>query len=260
MKKLALFAAALAVVPTLAATAPVFADSPGQLQNSENFYKVKNVTKGTDYAKSVSATCGDTVKFSTMIANGEFGLLSNVMVKTTLAGATTVSATNAAGQTTSTSGSVQVNLDKGTLAYVAGSTQNLSENGTVLETLGDTITTTGVNMGSLNGSTAEFVQFQAKVTCDTAPVVKDIKVCELGTKTIITIKENEFDATKHTKDLSKCDATPVTPQTPQTPAKPAAPATIAATGPASTFAAMLGLGAVTAAATYFVRSRRNILG
>lgn len=33
---------------------------------------------------------------------------------------------------------------------------------------------------------------------------KDIKVCELATKKIITIKENQFDASKHSKNLNDC--------------------------------------------------------
>lgn len=223
MKKFVLAAAALAVAPSLALSAPVFADSPGQLQNSDNFYKVKNVTKGGDYAKSVSATCGDTVKYSIMIANGEYGALSNVTVKTTLAGATTVSATNAANQTTSTSGNVSVSVDKGSLVYVAGSTQNLAENGSPIKTLADGITAGGVNKGNLAGSTAEFVQFQAKVECPTTPT------------------------------------TPTTPETPKT-LGTQAPAVIASTGPASAIATMFGLSALAAGIGYAVQRRRNILG
>lgn len=36
------------------------------------------------------------------------------------------------------------------------------------------------------------------------PPVKDIKVCELATKKVITIKEDQFDATKHSKNLDDC--------------------------------------------------------
>lgn len=169
MKKLALFAAAIAVAPSLAFASPVFADSPGQLSNSPDFYKVKNETKGGAYGSTANATCGDVVKYSVMIANSEFGLLSNVNVKTTLNGATTVSATNAANQPTSVSGNVSVTVDKGTLTYVAGSTKNLKSDGTFIKNLADGITTSGVNKGTLNGSTAEFVQFQAKVDCPTTP-------------------------------------------------------------------------------------------
>ncbi|HAC56103.1 TPA: hypothetical protein DCF80_01255 [Candidatus Saccharibacteria bacterium] len=284
MKKLLSVLLGAFLVPVVAFST-VAADSPGQLQNSDNFYKVKNETKGGSYAKSVSATCGDVVKYSIMIANGEYGMLSNVKVKTTLSGATTVSATNAAGQTTSTSGSVSVSVTGGSLQYVTGSTKNLAENGTFIKNLADGITTTGVNKGSLTGSTAEFVQFQAKVECKEEP--KNIKVCELATKQVITIKENEFDsakhsknlndckkevpgkitvcelatktvvtinegdfdAKKHSKDLNDCEEAPV--ETPQV---------IAATGPAGTIASMFGLSALTAGIGYAVQRRRNILG
>lgn len=36
-------------------------------------------------------------------------------------------------------------------------------------------------------------------------IVKEIKVCDLETKKIITIKENEFDSSKHSTDLKDCD-------------------------------------------------------
>ncbi|MBP6038209.1 MAG: DUF11 domain-containing protein [Candidatus Saccharimonas sp.] len=47
--------------------------------------------------------------------------------------------------------------------------------------------------------------------CDTAsttmpkPVEPTIEVCDLATDTIVTIKEKDFDAAKHSKDLAKCD-------------------------------------------------------
>lgn len=37
------------------------------------------------------------------------------------------------------------------------------------------------------------------------PPVKNIKVCDLTTKEVITIKEDNFDADKHSKDLADCD-------------------------------------------------------
>lgn len=39
---------------------------------------------------------------------------------------------------------------------------------------------------------------------DCKPVVKDIQVCELATKKVITIKETEFNTTKHSKNLDDC--------------------------------------------------------
>jgi hypothetical protein len=287
MKKLAFLAAALAFVPSLAMTAPVFADSPGQLASGPDLYQVKNVTKGTAYGSTASATCGDVLKYSIKLANSEFGLLTNVTVKAAMSGSMTASATNAANQTTSVSGSVTVNVAQGNLVYVPGSTVNLNVNGGHIKNLADGITTTGVNKGNLNGSTREFVQFQAKVNCEVPEVPKDITVCELATKKIITIKENQFDASKHSKNLNDCkEVVPGKITVCELATKKVitinendfdsakhskdlnkcaevlgtTPTVIASTGPTSTIAAMFGLSSVAAAATYYVRSRRNILG
>lgn len=229
MKKFALVAAALAVAPSLALAAPVFADSPGQLASGPDLYQVRNVTKNGSYSSSANATCGDVVKYSIKLANSEFGLLTNVTVKAALSGSMTASATNAANQTTSVSGNVTVNVDKGNLVYVPGSTVNLNVSGGHIKNLPDGITAGGVNKGNLNGSTREFVQFQAKVECPTTPTTPEVPV------------------------------TPVTPEAPKT-LGTQAPTVIASTGPASTVATMFGLSALAAGIGYAVQRRRNILG
>lgn len=206
MSKLTVLAASLAVVPMLAFAAPVFADSPGQLASGPDLYQVRNVTKNGAYGSSASATCNEVVKYSVKLANSEFGLLTNVTVKASLQnGNMTATATNAANLATSVSGTATVSLDKGTLSYIAGSTKVYDVNGAFIKDAADGVTAGGVNVGNLNGSTREFVQFQAKVNCPEVPVVKDIKVCELATKKVITIKENAFDSAKHSKDLKDCD-------------------------------------------------------
>lgn len=250
MKKFALVAAALAVAPSLAFSAPVFADSPGSLASGPDLYQVKNVTKGSAYGSTATATCGDVVKYSIKLANSEFGLLKNVTVKAPLSGSMIASATNAANQPTSVAASVAVNVEKGNLVYVPGSTQNLNVSGGLIKTLSDGITTSGVNKGDLNGSTREFVQFQAKVTCDTPEEPKNIQVCDLNTKKVITIKESDFDSKKHSKDLNDCGVV----------LSEDTPTVIASTGPASTIATMAGLSALAAGIGYFVQRRRNILG
>ena len=211
MKKLYALLAALVVVPMFAFASPVFADSPGSLATGPDLFQVKNVTTNGAYASSVSAACNETVKYSVKLSNSEFGLLTNVTLKASLAGGNmTASATNAANQNTSVSANVAVTVAQGgTLVYVPGSTINYDVNGGQIKVLADGITAGGVNKGNLNGSTREFVQFQAKVTCETPPVVKDIKVCELATKKIITIKENQFDATKHSMNPDDCKTTEV---------------------------------------------------
>jgi hypothetical protein len=169
MKKLAFLAAGL-VLPLFLLVAPVSAESDGQLAGGADIYQVRNVTKNTQYGSTVSATCNETVKYSVKLSNTEFGLLSNVTVRASLAdGSMTASATNASNATVSTSGKVTVTLDKGNLEYVAGSTQLFTVDGQLIKGLPDGVTNGGVNAGNLNGSTREFVQFQAKVTCPTTP-------------------------------------------------------------------------------------------
>lgn len=287
MKKFAL-AALVAAFSLVGFSAPAYADSPGQLSNSDNYYKVRNVTKNGSYGKSVALECNETVKYSVTLANSEFGLLRDLTVSASLPNNLSASAMNANDQTTSVSGTVNVTTPNGSsLNYVNGSTQLFTESGQLVRTLADGVTAGGVNAGNLNGSTAVFVQFQAKVDCPQPPV-KKIQVCELATKRIITIDETAYDASKHsrnladcadkpapgeitvckistgkivnikesdydesiyTKDLSKCAATPVT------------PAELPATGPESVLAIAAGyLSVLGAGAAYVVQARRGNLG
>src|SRR5690606_16416343 len=105
MKKLTLFVATLVAIMF---AVPAFADSPGQLSNGDNNYKVKNVTKNSDYSKSASLACGETVKYSVLFANSDFGQLENVTVKAALPNSLSISGKNANGETTSATGSVNV--------------------------------------------------------------------------------------------------------------------------------------------------------
>lgn len=77
----------------------------------------------------------------------------------------------------------------------------------------------------------------------------DIEVCELATKKFITIKENQFDPAKHSKDPAMCAATPVTPPTPET------PQALPNTGVGAVFAVFTGVTSLSSAA-YYVISRR----
>lgn len=89
--------------------------------------------------------------------------------------------------------------------------------------------------------------------CDTAtvtvPPAGEITVCELATKQIITIKENAFDAAKHSKNLDDCKETPTTPETP-----PELPHT----GIGENIVAIVGLGALVASLGYYIASRRAL--
>jgi len=281
MKKFASLAA-LVMLPVLSIVfgATAFA-APGQLAGGSNLYKVRNVTQNGGYSSSISAVCNDTVKYSVEISNTQYGALTDVTVKANLAsGDINVSAKNDAGNTVTSNGHVSVATNGGTLQYIAGSTSLYTVSGTFVKTLADGVTSNGVNAGDLGGSTREFVQFQAKVKCAEQPkmiqvcelatqkviTIKEsdfdatkhsknladcakpgeIVVCEIATKKVVTIKETDFDASKHTKDLSKCE-TPVTPtELPQT----------GATGGVVAIVASL----LTAAAGYVVTTRKNVLG
>lgn len=246
MKKLASIVAVLAIAPVLFASAPAFADSPGQLSNSPTNYKVRNVTQNGAYGQSTTAACGETVKYSVILANSDFGQLTNVTVKANLAnGAINASAKNTANQTTSVSGSATVSAP-GSLSYVAGSTVRIASDAVTKTPLANGITTSnGVDVGTLAGSTQIFVQFEAKVNCDKPPV--KIEVCELDTKKIVTINESDFNSAKHSKDLSKCNAVVVTTAT---------PTTLVKTGAGDVAALFAGV-AVLAALAYRIVLRRQ---
>jgi len=66
-----------------------------------------------------------------------------------------------------------------------------------------------------------------------------ITVCEISSKTMITINERDFDASKHTTDLSKCAELPHT-------------------GMTENIVAVIGLGALIASAAYYIASRRAL--
>lgn len=248
MKKFASLAA-LVMLPVLSL---VFSTSafaaPGQLAGGSNLYKVRNVTQNGGYSSSISAVCNDTVKYSVEISNTQYGALTDVTVKANLAsGAIDVSAKNDAGATVTSNGTVAVATNGGTLQYIAGSTSLYMVNGTFVKTLADGVASNGVNAGDLGGSTREFVQFQAKVKCEEQQP-NDIQVCDLATKTIITIREDQYDAAKHSKNLADCAATPVTPTE--------LPHTGASAGGVIAIVASL----LTAAAGYVVTTRKNVLG
>jgi len=162
-------AAALAVVPMLAAGSTALAGSPGQLAGGDN-YLVKNITQNGSYANTISATCNDEVQYSMQLSNTQFGGLNNVTLKATLpsaGGVSTATATTDLGGTSGTSDTVTVNLGANqTQAIENGTTVLYDGSGNAIKTLPDTITS-GVNIGTLNGSTTEFVNFKAKVSCPT---------------------------------------------------------------------------------------------
>lgn len=174
MSKISKIAAGAAVVPMLAFAAPAFAaNSLGQLGGGDN-YQAKNLTTGSAYGDNTTATCNDVVKYSMQLSNTQFGTLDSVNLKATLpsqGGVSTATATTNLGGTSGASDTTTVTLSSGaTQTLVNGSTELDDSNGNAIKTLPDTVTTSGVDIGALVGSTTEFVNFKAKVTCPTPPV------------------------------------------------------------------------------------------
>lgn len=261
MKKLLSMAAAAVMVSAVALTNVYATYEFGQL-GSGDIYRVRNLSDNqSDFVVTANADLCETVQFKVRIHNSGPKTLEGVKVKATLtsgvrkdhSSTVTISADNNRADAVAT-GTAGVNLSKaGSLNYVSGSTELLDANGNKLSTMGDTILTSGVTVGKVGVSVnnKRFVQFKAKVNCP-APEEKKITVCELDTKKVITIDESDFNAKKHSMDLSDCDETPITPVTPTTPTE------LPQTGSEGVVAIVATL--LTAAGAYVATARRNVLG
>lgn len=87
--------------------------------------------------------------------------------------------------------------------------------------------------------------------CKEKPVEpKVIEVCEKETKKIVKINEGDFDSSKHTTNLSECAESPTTP--------PVTPNELPKTGLGDAVAAFIGLGALVLSVSYYVVSRRAL--
>jgi hypothetical protein len=165
MKKLI---SALAALPILAVSGMAFASSPGQLTGGAQVLEAKNITQSGSYSDNTSVACNEDVQYSTMLHNAGSGGLTNIQVSASLAGS--VTATPAEGATFGTSDTTTVNVASGgTLTYENGTTKLYDINGNLLQTLPDSITSGGVNIGNMAGSSVEYVNFRAKVNCPTPP-------------------------------------------------------------------------------------------
>lgn len=261
MKNLLSMAAAAIMVSAVALTNVYATYEFGQL-GSGDIYRVRNLSDNqAEFVTTTNADLCETVQFKVRIHNSGPKTLTGVKVKATLtqgvrkdhSSTVTISADNNRANAVAT-GTAGVNLSEaGSLSYVNGSTELLDANGNRLSTMGDTILTSGVTVGNVGVSVnnKRFVQFKAKVNCP-APEAKHINVCELASKKVITIDESEFNAKKHSMDLSDCGETPVTPVTPVIPTE------LPQTGSEGVVAIVAAL--LTAAAAYVVTARRNVLG
>ena len=221
LKTLAMTSAVLNTV-VLAFSGAALAGSPGQLAGGDN-YLVKNVTKGGSYSNSVSASCGDELKYSMQLSNTQFGGLNNVILKATLptnGGVSTATATTDLGGASGTSDTASVSLPNGaTQSLINGTTVLYDGNATAIKTLPDTIVN-GVNIGTLTGSTTEFVNFKVKVTCQEQPPVStgvckaaDVKTYDKTRKVEVTVSGSVNNATIVDYKIDFGDGTVVNSQT-----------------------------------------------
>jgi hypothetical protein len=195
MTRFSKFVSILAALPILAIASPVLANSPGQLTGGSNTYLVKNLTQKGEYASSISTACGDELQYSIRLHNAAFGGLTNIQVSANLVNSK-MTATPAEGASQGTTGSVSVSLPtSGSIAYQSGTTVLYDSNGNAIKTLPDGITTVGVNIGDIAGSTTKFVNFKAKVAC---PPVTPPKV-EFACKALDVnkVSRTRFDFTAH---------------------------------------------------------------
>lgn len=105
-------------------------------------------------------------------------------------------------------------------------------------------------------------QATAKVSAHKQCEAKNITVCELSTKKIITIKEADFKSNLHSKNLNDCSTTPNKPKTPEkptpsTPDNPSTPNQLPSTGLGiDSLASLIGLVSLVGSAGYYINSRK----
>jgi len=223
-------------------------------------FKVKAVTSNFDIQKTVRVNSATDKTFKENVAvNAGDKVDYQLYFKNT-------------GGTTLPNVSIQDTLPAG-VTYVTGTTYLHNANGTRI--VADGVAANGLNIGDYAPGADAYIKFTAEVNknislvCgpntlrnivkavtstgtkqNTADVLVNkvcapgkITVCEIATKKIVTIDEAQFDTSKYTKDLTKCEVTP--PELPKT-------------GPTENIVAVIGLGALIASVVYYVRSRRLI--
>ncbi|HEY8992480.1 MAG TPA: LPXTG cell wall anchor domain-containing protein [Candidatus Microsaccharimonas sp.] len=210
-----------------------------------------NGAADTTFKESVATKAGDKVDYQIYFKNTGGTQLQNVVIQDT--------------------------LPKG-VTYVAGSTYLHTSNGT--KQVADGVTAGGINIGGFAAGGDAYIKFTATVNpsttdliCgpntlknvakattsvgakeDTADVTINkecipgtINVCKLDTKTIVNIKESDFDSSKYSKNLDDCKTVP-----------PVTPPELPHTGMSENIVAVVGLGALIASIAYYVASRRAL--
>lgn len=223
-----------------------------QFAQTTNFTLSKKVSKHGEnkWVESYQAQPGETVDFILAYKNTGTVQHDNVTFRDTLPaglsyvpGSTTWS--NASTQNVKASDNIAngTGINVGSYAPGANAYAIFSAKVASSEQLACGVNTL-VNKGKVNtGGYA--VEDNATVTVNKECQPDKITVCDYTKKQIVTINENEFDSSKHTNDLAKCQETP-----------PVTPPELPKTGATDDIIAVMGLGALIASVGYYVASRR----
>lgn len=162
----------------------------------------------------------------------------------------TVVYTNTVTATTQSASSGEFNLEPGT--YFARVTVTTSLGDKTADACTTTFTIPAPNKVEVcNQTTGETMIVEEKNASSYKPVgdaaCKSISVCELSNKTVVTIKESDYDTSRYSKTMSDCQA------------QVKGEAIIPSTGPGDFIGGGLGIGSLTAAAYYWRASRRSLI-
>ena len=181
--KLKYLAMALVILAGLGlSTVQVRALAPGQV---DSLLQIANLTQNTGFATTQSAKACDQLQYRVLLYNPGPSNVTDVKVEASINTMTpytqaipTVTIYAPSANPNENSDQATINLATAqTQSYVKGSTELLDSAGNVIAnsgnggTLADTITMGGggIDIGALNGSVTEYLEFQTKVNCPVVP-------------------------------------------------------------------------------------------
>ena len=153
------------------------------------------------------------------------------------------------------------------VAYVPGTTKLKNMLNPSGKTVSDNVTKDGINISNYEPKSTAYVWFTAKVgsktelTCGTNTLV-NTGVVQTGYGT----KEDTANVVVNNGECKPNECKPGIPmgdkrcETPVTPVTPTTPTQLPTTGPAETILSILGIGSLIAGASYYIVSRRALLG
>lgn len=181
---------------------------------------------GEKFAESVEAKIGDEVEFQIEYVNLLADTVKNVMIRDVL---------------------------PNNLQYVENSTYLYNSNYKTGKLLPEnTVTTTGLNIGSYNSRGNAYVRFTAKVV-DNSMACGSNQLVNWASSTVASKVSKDDASVMVTKECPN----PPEPTPPTPPAPEPVPKDIVPTGPESVVVSALGLGGVTTLVSYMIASRRK---